>query len=87
MGATGPLGPPAPPLIAQHGIEQVVGPLTLGPRALAEVTFPPHAQPFQHCDRRRVPYIAAGSDPVLAANIDQVVDQQPGSFGGIAPAG
>src|SRR5215471_20260517 len=68
----------------QQAIQQVVGPLALGPGALAQVSLAAHAQLFQHGGRCRVPRIAAGADPVLAPRGEQVPHQQARRFGGVA---
>ncbi len=57
-------------------MEQIVGPLALGPGALAQVTFLPHSRPLQHRSRRRIPRITTGGDPVLAPPGEQVIHQQ-----------
>ena len=71
------------PLVVQRAIEQVIGLFALGPGALPQVALPPHGQPFQHGDRRRIPRVAAGRDPVLPPG-EQVAHQQPHRLGGIA---
>ena len=59
------------PFMVKDGVKQVVGPLALGPGAFAEVPLAPHAQPFQHGGRRRVPRVAVGDDPVLARTVNR----------------
>jgi hypothetical protein len=50
------------------------------------MTFPPHAQPFQQRGRCRVPRVAVGGDPVLAAFGEQVGHQQAHGLGGVPVA-
>src|SRR5262252_4918401 len=64
------------PLLTQQAVQQVIGPLALGPGALAQVALAAHAQPFQHGGGCRIPRIAVGGDPVLAPRGEQVTHQQ-----------
>jgi hypothetical protein len=76
----------AGPFATQDAIEQVVGPLALGPGALQKVALAAHAHPLQHGGRARVAIVAGCPDPVLASLDEQVVEQPPDRLGGVAVA-
>src|SRR5262249_48726604 len=88
LGGPPPPGPPPSralassrvPLLTQQPIQQVVGPLALGPGALAQVSLAAHAQLFQDGGRRQISRIAACGDPVLAPRGEQVAHQQARRF-------
>src|ERR1022692_3476719 len=63
------------PLAIQQSVEKVIGPFTFRPGAFTQVTFAPHAQPFQHSSRGRISCVAASRDPVLAPPLKQVTEQ------------
>jgi hypothetical protein len=74
------------PFAAQDAIEQVVGPLALGPGALQEVAFAAHAHPLQHRGRAGVAIVAGCPDPMLALLDEQVVQQPADRLGRVAVA-
>src|SRR5829696_1191485 len=74
------------PFATQDAIQQVVGPLTLGPGALQQVTLAAHAHPLQHGGRARVAIVAGCPDPMLVSLDEQVVQQPADRLGGVARA-
>src|SRR4029450_7569442 len=76
----------AGPFATQDAIEQVVGPLALGPGALQQVALAATANPLQHGGRARVASVAGRPDPMLASLDEQVVQQPADRLGRVAVA-
>src|ERR1041384_7636244 len=74
------------PLPAQDGVQQIIGPLALGPGALPQVALAGHGEPLEPRGRGQVARVADGRDPVLAERPEQVAEQQPGRLGGVPPS-